>query len=247
MNLDNVISVRKNKIIYRDGDRCIKVFNADVSKADVLNEALNQARVEETGLNIPRVLEITMVDGKWAIVSQYVEGVTLEQLMRKSPEKKREYINFLAELQMKVHEKTCPLLTRLKDKISRKIAGTDFEATTRFALYARLAEMPKHKKLCHGDFTPSNIVLTQDGTPYILDWSHATQGNASSDAARTYLAFMLSGDTEGADMYLDSFCALSGTDRQYVYGWLPIVAASLSQTSDHAAREFYANIVNFKN
>ena len=55
MKLDRVIAVRNNKTIYRDGDRAIKVFGADYSKADVLNEALNQARIEETGLNIPKV------------------------------------------------------------------------------------------------------------------------------------------------------------------------------------------------
>ena len=64
MKLDRVIAVRNNKTIYRDGDRAIKVFGADYSKADVLNEALNQARIEETGLNIPKVLEVTMIDGK---------------------------------------------------------------------------------------------------------------------------------------------------------------------------------------
>ena len=81
MNLDRVIAVRNNKTIYRDGDRCIKVFNKEYSKADVLNEALNQARIEETGLNIPKILEVTMVDGKWAIVTEYIKGKTMEQLM----------------------------------------------------------------------------------------------------------------------------------------------------------------------
>ena len=42
MNLDRIIAVRNNKTVYRDGDRCLKVFNEGYSKADVLNEALNQ-------------------------------------------------------------------------------------------------------------------------------------------------------------------------------------------------------------
>ena len=50
MTLDRVIAVRTAKTVYRDGDLCVKVFNEDFSKADVLNEALNQARIEETGL-----------------------------------------------------------------------------------------------------------------------------------------------------------------------------------------------------
>ena len=54
MKLDTVIAVRKNKTLYRDGDRCIKVFDKAYSKADVLNEALNQARIEETGFSSRR-------------------------------------------------------------------------------------------------------------------------------------------------------------------------------------------------
>ena len=88
MKLDRVIAVRNNKTIYRDGDRCVKVFNEDYSKADVLNEALNQARIEETGLNIPKILEVTMVDGKWAIVSEYIKGKTFANLMEEDGEKK---------------------------------------------------------------------------------------------------------------------------------------------------------------
>ena len=205
MNLDRVIAVRNNKTIYRDGDRCIKVFNAEYSKADVLNEALNQARIEETGLNIPKILEVTMVDGKWAIVSEYIKGKTLAQLMAEDEEKKSEYIELLVDLQMSVHAKTCPLLNKLKDKMSRKIAETDFDATTRYDLHTRLEGMPKHNKVCHGDFNPSNIIIAENGTPYILDWSHATQGNASADVARTYLLFWLNGDIAGAELYLETF------------------------------------------
>ena len=85
MNLDRVIAVRTNKTVYRDGDKCIKVFDSDYSKADVLNEALNQARIEETGLNIPKVLEVCTIEGKWAIVSEYIKGKTLSQLMQEHP------------------------------------------------------------------------------------------------------------------------------------------------------------------
>ena len=54
MKLDRIIAVRNNKTVYRDGELCMKVFDENFSKADVLNEALNQARVEETGLKTPK-------------------------------------------------------------------------------------------------------------------------------------------------------------------------------------------------
>ena len=228
MNLDKVISIRKNKTIYKDGDCCVKVFDADFSKADVLNEALNQARVENIGLNVPKVREVCLVDGKWAIVSDYIPGKTLAKLMEESPEKKDEYLNFFVDLQIEIHSKTCPMLNKLKDKMSAKIDRTTLDATTKYDLHTRLEGMPKHKKVCHGDFNPSNIIIGDDGKAYIIDWSHVTQGNASADVARTYLLFWLAGDVDGANKYLDLFCQKSKTEKKYVQKWMPIVAASQS-------------------
>ncbi len=244
MKLDQVIAVRKNKTIYRDGATCLKVFDENYSKADVLNEALNQARIEETGLKIPKVLGVTTIDGKWVIVSEYIGGKTLIQLMEENPEKKTEYLNLLVDLQLEVHSKKSPLLNKLKDKMNRKISETDLDATTRYELHTRLEGMPKHTKVCHGDFNPSNIIVAEDGTPYILDWSHATQGNASADVARTYLLFCLSGDEKGAKEYLELFCQKSNTARQYVQKWMPIVAASQSVKGNQEEREFLLSWVD---
>lgn len=244
MNLDRVIAVRNNKTIYRDGDKCIKVFGEGFSKADILNEALNQARVEETGLNIPKIEAVETVDGKWAIVSEYIEGKTLDRLMAENPDKKHEYLSLFVDLQIEVQSKTCPLLNKLKDKMKRKISQADLDATTRYDLHTRLEGMPKHSKLCHGDFNPSNVIIATDGTPYIIDWSHATQGNASADVARTYLLFWLNGDIEGARDYLDLFCQKTDTARQYVQKWMPIVAASQSVKGNEKEREFLLSWVD---
>ena len=249
MNTNTVIYNANKKIIYRDGDRCIKVFDTTYSKADVLNEALNQARIEETGLNIPKVLEVTMVDGKWAIVFEYIEGKTLASLMEENPDKIEEYLSLLVDLQIEAQKKACPMLTKLKDKMNRKISQSTLDATTRYELHTRLEGMPKHNKVCHGDFNPANIIIAPNGTPYILDWAHATQGNASADAARTYLLFCLKGETAVADKYLQLFCQKSDTARQYVQKWMPIVAASQSVKGNAEEREFllsWANVMDYE-
>jgi thiamine kinase-like enzyme len=246
---DKVIAVRTSKTIYRDGDRVIKVFDDGYSKADVLNEALNQSRVEETGLHIPAILEVTKLEGKWAIISEFIRGKTLQQLIEEHLDKKDEYLELFVNLQIETHSKTAPLLNKLRDKMNRKISESDFDATTRYELHTRLESMPKNTKLCHGDFNPSNIIITDDNTAYILDWAHATQGNASADVARTYLLFWLNGDIEGADKYLNLFCAKSDTAKQYVQKWLPIVAASQSVKGKAEEREFlrgWVNVVDYE-
>lgn len=246
MNLENarVIAARTSKTIYREGDKVIKVFDKDFSKADILNEALNIARVEETGIPMPHVQGVEMVDGKWAIVTDFIEGKTMARLMEEEPEKKQQYLERLVDIQMELHTKSAPMLSFLHEKMRRKISQTGLDATTRYELDARLDSLPKHRKLCHGDFNPSNVVIKPDGGYAVLDWAHATQGNASADVARTYLLFWLNGDMEGADQYLDLFCKKSDTAKQYVQKWLPIVAASQSVKGKPEEREFLMGWVN---
>ena len=244
MKLDTIIAKRATKTLYRDGNKCIKLFNEGYNKADVLNEALNQARIEETGLNTAKVLEVTTIDGKWAIVLEYIEGRTLTELMQENPDKIDEYLELFVDLQIEVHSKTCPLLNKLKDKMNRKIHEANIDATTRYELHTRLEGMPKHKKVCHGDFNPSNVIVTPEGKLYIIDWSHATQGNASADVARTYLLFCLNHDDEIAKKYLNLFCKKSDTAKQYVQKWMPIVAASQSVKGNAHERDFLLSWVD---
>lgn len=225
--MNNILAERAHKQIYRDGDKVVKVFDANYPKADVLNEALNQARVEETGLPIPHVLGVdVMEDGKWSITSTYIEGRTLEEIMAEDPANLNRYMKEFVALQLEVHSKRCPKLNKLKDKWNDKISATKaLSATTRYELHTRLSSMPKHNKVLHGDFNPSNVIVAPNGKYYLLDWSHATQGNASADAATTYLLFALK-DQKLADLYLETFCEMSDTAQQYVQRWIPITAAS---------------------
>lgn len=227
MKTGEILAKREHKVIYKDGEKVLKVFDKNFPKTDVLNEALNQARVEETGLPIPRVLGVTVSeDENWTIIQDYIEGKTMAELMAENPADMEKYMEEFVDLQLEIHSKTAPLLNKLKDKLDRRIDGTkELSATVRYELRTRLDSMPKHKKVLHGDFNPTNIILGKDGKYYVLDWSHATQGNASADAAITYLMFILN-DEKAAALYLDLFCKKSDTAKQYIQRWLPIVAAS---------------------
>ena len=222
-----LISSSETKCVYRDGDLAIKEFCEGFPKAEVLNEALCTGRVEDLpGLHVPKVLSVSVMDGKWSITREFIEGKTLQQLMDENPDKVQEYMEQMVDLQIDIHSKACPLLNKLKEKTIRALQEEEqLDANTRYDLLTRLDGMPKHTKLCHGDFEPSNIIVAADGAMYVVDWVHASQGNASADVARTYLLLSLK-DAKKAEMYMDMFCEKTGTEKRYVQGWLPIVAAA---------------------
>lgn len=222
----DLIVARPYKKVYLSGDSVVKVFEESHPKKYIFNEALNQAIVEETGLNTAKVQEVSQIDGKWALVLERKRGKTMEEVMDEDPANLEKYMDQFVSLQLEMHSKQAPMLNKLKDKLNRQISSlTAISATTRYELHTRLDSMPKHVKVCHGDFIPSNVIVGEDGSLTVIDWAHATQGNASADAAMTYLLFALK-DQKKADMYLRLFCEKSDTALQYVQRWLPIVAAA---------------------
>ncbi len=222
-----VIFTRPHKTVYATEDTIIKVFDNRYTKAEVLNEARNEALVEEnTDLNVPALLSVSGTEEGWCLVREKIEGKTLAQMMDEEPEKLETYMEMFVELQLTVHSKKVPTIKTLRHKLMDQINSLkDIDATARYELATRLESMPRHKKLCHGDFNPSNVIVDKYNKLWIIDWAHAAQGNASADAAMTFLLLTLE-DPKKAELYMQIFCKKSDTARQYVNRWLPIVAAA---------------------
>ncbi|MDR0450031.1 MAG: phosphotransferase [Treponema sp.] len=231
------------KTIYLEDGRVYKVMGEGYPASDVFNEALNLAAVGETGLKVPKIAEVRQIEGKWAIVWDYIEGSTLLDKMRNEPGRFEEFLERFVDIQLEMHSYNAPRLPVLAEKIHRKIRASGLDATSRYELHSRLNSMPRHTKLCHGDFIPSNIVIAGNGEAYIIDWSHATQGNASADAAQTWLLFNLYRDLfpenpDLPDRYLELFCAKSDTAVQYVEKWIALAAASQLAKKKAGERDF---------
>lgn len=250
LNLTEVLAERPTKTVYRDGNKTVKLFTLGYKKSNVLNEALNHSRVEEnTNLLIPKLLEVSTNGGRWAIVTEFVEGKSLQDLLSEQPEREDEYLSAFVKLQMKVLGQRVPLLSMLGDKCKRKLSEADIDDNVRFELMHRLDGFKRHTKLCHGDFNPANIIVDNKGKYHIIDWAHASQGNASFDAANTYLMFLLEGKAERAEKYLKLFCSESTLARDNVLAWVPIVAATRLEKASEAEKtklEQWVNVVDFQ-
>lgn len=233
MKLEQLIGKGTNNEVYRDGDHAVKIFHKDYKKSDVLHEAFIASRIEETGLSIPSIREVPVIDGRWAIVMDLIQGKTIAEMMEENPENLEKYVEQLVDIQLMIHNKKCDLLPHLRDKMISRINDAEIDDAKRYELLTIMDGTPKHRKLCHGDYNPQNVVISK-GVPYVLDWNHATQGNASADVARSYLWFCLN-KPEAAELYMDMFCEKSDTDKRYVQQWLPVVAAA--RLSKHIEEE----------
>ncbi len=225
MELKNLISSSETVDVYREGDMAIKLFKEGCRKTMPLYEALTHSRVEDTGLNIPIIREVSVINNRWAIHMDLIEGKTLADIMKEDPEHMDDYLNQMVDIQLEIHSKKVPKLSKLKDKLIRQINELDcIDDVKKYELLTRLDSMPKHIKLCHGNFTPENIIINDKGT-YVVDWVAARQGNASADVAKTYLLLSLQ-SSDIAEKYMNLFCEKTNTSKKYVQDWLPIVAAA---------------------
>ena len=244
-----IIEEKSYKTVYREGNVIVKEFTPSHPKSDVFNEAYIHACVEEAGVPVPKLMGVSPVNGGWAISMEYVAGKTLWELMQEHPEKTDEYLEKLVDVQLEVGGYRVRHLRNTRQKLEDSIKTlTDIDASTRYELLQRIHGMKRHTRLCHGDFVPSNVLIREDGSYCILDWAHASSGNAGADAAITYMRFTLE-DPEKAELYLKTFCKKADMAIQYVQTWMPIVAAAelaKHKESERALLEKWISVAEYQ-
>lgn len=241
MELKNFVASGDIYDVYESDGLAIRVYKDEKYKEKCLYAALTHARVETTlglsSIKMPVLHEVSLIDGKWAISMDWINGKTLGQLIDENPDKAEMYIDKLVDIQCEIHAQYMPLLSKLKDKLARQIKSlSQIDEIKKYELLTRLDSMPKHIKLCHNNFSPDCVILNDDGT-YVLNWGSARQGNASADVAKTYLLLSLK-RPQYADMYLQKYCQKTGTSKKYVQQWLPIVAAAQLDRGIESEKEF---------
>ena len=138
-----IIVERGTKTVYREGSKIIKQFKAGYPKSAVVKEAFNHALAEESGLNVPALLEVKNTGEGWALVIEAVEGKTMAQLMAEQPENLEALMEQFVEIQSDIHRHTCKQMGRLKDKLNAQISSLrdELDASTRYELHVRLMNL----------------------------------------------------------------------------------------------------------
>jgi len=222
------------------GGQVLKLFKQGISQAAAEYEANLAGAVHAAGLPVPAVGEVIELDGRFGLEYERVEGTSMLDMIFSRPWHYRRLAYQLADLQVEMHQLSVPGLPSQYDTLERKIRNAKPlpEKVRQTALDA-LGTLPKESKLCHGDFHPGNILLTQHGA-VIIDWIDASSGSPLLDVARSTLLFGGGPLPPGATRkglvwlirrlfyreYLDRYCRLHPLDKKELSHWLSVAAAA---------------------
>ncbi len=247
---DGVLLERTDKVILRDKNTVLKIFGPSYKVSLILNEAMNEARAAETGLPVAKVIEVMKLRDHWCIRREWVEGETLADVMAKDRKNLVKYLREFVAIQCDIFKKTSDRMGNLADKLDKQISASPLPKETRYDLHMKLQSFPRGKALCHGDFNPTNVIITPSGEWRVIDWSHVRLGDPLADVARSYLLFWLSGHVAAAEKYLALACEALKAKLPDVQKWLPVVAAAESakaqSAKNHELLLHWASVVDYE-
>jgi uncharacterized protein (TIGR02172 family) len=223
---------------WKEG-QILKLFNQGFSRETVEREFEMTRQIHATGLPVPSVGEFIEIEGRFGFELERVEGISMLDTLTQSPWKYPSLARQLAELHVDTHSRRMPELPPLGERLTRKINRAEkLPQNVRLAALKALEGLPEDDKLCHGDFHPGNIMLTQHG-PVIIDWLDAARGKPILDVARSSLLFgsgNIPSNIPGAwflrilqgsffRIYRRRYFELNPLDGRELERWLPVVAA----------------------
>lgn len=227
MNLGNPIAIGSTAKIYLCDNKIVKVFKKHFPHTESLYEAKKQEYAYSCGLHVPKVLEVTEIESRQAIIMEYVKGKTVGDLLINNMELAEHYIGICVNVQQKMHAIVVDsnLLEPMSEKLHRQIESVHhLDEKQKNKLLRKLNSMAFEPRLCHGDFHPFNLIISNDNVK-IIDWVDSTSGDIRADVYRTYLLYSHS-SVELAEMYLRIYCKNTGLSRDEIFQWAPIIAGA---------------------
>ncbi|WP_191556228.1 tetratricopeptide repeat protein [Metabacillus idriensis] len=201
--------------------------------------------------NVPEKKAVKYLSGACSLIE------TLLEEMMKNPSAAIRRLKMMARLHASIHEKSAESLKTQKSSIEMKIHASSLSDAEKTAILDHLVCLSSGKQLCHGDFHPDNILIS-DGNPVVIDWADAVCGHPMADLARTILILRFGGlKTNDAIMgfirkwmcklYIREYKKYRSFTADELYEWeLPLAAARLSESiPPHEKQKLHAIIRSY--
>lgn len=245
MNLGTPIAIGNTAQIFLYENKIIKVFNDFLPDTESLYEANKQKYAYSCGLSVPKIFDVTTIDGKQAIIMEFVKGKTIGNLLLENMDQAEYYMNVSIYIQQKIHRIEAESLEPMSLKLHRQIESAhDLDIRQKNALLQKMDMITYKKRLCHGDFHMFNLIMSDNQQVTIIDWVDSSAGDLRADVYRTYLLYEQF-SVQLAEMYLRLYCQKSGLSKEDIFQWAPIIAgARLSENVSSEKNERLMEIVN---
>ncbi|MCA0990278.1 phosphotransferase family protein [Pseudalkalibacillus hwajinpoensis] len=236
MELGHPIAAGNTAKVYIVQDKIVKLFREDLPEGTSSYEAEKQRYALSKGLPVPKIMDVTKIDGRQAIIMEKISGRTLGERLLENKNLAHYYMEMSVNIQQNIHRINADAFEPMNEKLTRQIGTADrLSQSQKTALLFKLSEMPVKKQLCHGDLHLFNLIMGDNVT--IIDWVDASAGDSRADVYRTYLLYTQF-SSELAELYLQLYCTKSGLSKDEVMEWAPIIAGArlsegvLSEDSD---------------
>lgn len=234
-----IASGRTSQIYPWEEGLVVKLYPAGTPADELESERQKTALAHDAGLPVPGPGDVVEISGRPGLVLQRLEGPSMMQLLLTDPDAVEPMARRLAEMHLELHGRegfsALPSQNaRLRARIEQSPLLSPGEQK---GLLERLARLPGGDRLCHGDFHPGNVILTEAG-PYIIDWVDASRGNPLADVARTAILFRGQIESARADdgflegmrryyrTYLESYLGADPKRWAEFRQWVPVVAGA---------------------
>jgi aminoglycoside phosphotransferase (APT) family kinase protein len=203
-------------------------------------EARIARAVYEAGIPSPQAGEIIEVHGRRGLLYERLEGISMLRDMNARPWTLLKHARSLAELHARIHQNSITGLRSYKERLRYDIErSSQLTDELRKKVLAMLDRLPDGQSLCHGDYHPDNIFLTQKG-PVVIDWMTACSGSPWTDVARTSMILGIGAKAAGKQVspfiraaigiyhrnYLNRYRAVNSAAANELDRWTPIIAAA---------------------
>jgi len=178
-------------------DRALKLFREGLPAEVVDREADVTRRVHDAALPAPAVHGVVEVNGRLGITFDRVRGPSMFHILIARPWAVRRQAAVLADLHARLHNASVPGLPSQRARLERRIRSAgEHDPALRDAVLAEVARLPNGNAVCHGDFHPDNVLISDTG-PIIIDWLDASAGRPEADVARSLLLIEGGGSPRG--------------------------------------------------
>ncbi|AZJ20653.1 MULTISPECIES: aminoglycoside phosphotransferase family protein [Bacillus] len=242
MNLGNPIAKGNTAAIYLYDSKVVKLFKEYLPDTESINEAKKQKYAYSCGLSVPNVFEVTKIQNRQAIIMEYVKGDSIGDLLFNNLNESEHYINICVNEQKKIHaiRVNTDEIESMRERLERQIKSVyKLDEKEKGNILNTLHSIKFEPRLCHGDFHPFNLILSEKNVN-IIDWVDACSGDIRADVFRTYLLYAQS-HIELAEMYLQIYCSNTDLTRDEIFQWAPIMIAARFSEKVSPQNEVYVN------